>query len=107
MLLLARSLKLGYVASLLAALIFSFSEFRLGVSGYVHLITIQWIPFVLFFNHKYFDEGRKVFLYWASLFYLVQVTASAYYGIFFSIILLLFVGILFNQQKKLNLEKLH
>ena len=106
MLLLARSLKLGYVASLLAALIFSFSEFRLGVSGYVHLITIQWIPFVLFFVHKYFDEGRKVFLYWASLFYLVQVTASAYYGIFFSIILFLFVGILFNQQKKIKFRKI-
>ena len=98
MLLLARSLKLDYVASLLAALIFAFSESRHGFSGYAHLSTIQWMPFGLFFIHKYFDGGRQIFLYWASFFYLIQITASAYHGIFFSIILLFFVCVLVCQK---------
>jgi len=106
MLLLARSLKLDYAASFLAALIFAFSESRLGVSGYIHILTIQWIPFTLFFVHKYFDKGRRVFLYWAALFYLIQITASAYHGIFFSIILLLFVLILFRQQDNFRFKTL-
>ena len=98
MLLLARSLKLDYVASLLAALIFAFSESRHGFSSYAHLLTIQWMPFGLFFIHKYFDGGRQIFLYWASFFYLIQITASAYHGIFFSIILLLVVCVLVCQK---------
>ena len=106
MLLLARSLKLDYAASFLAALIFAFSESRLGSSGYIHILTIQWIPFTLLFVHKYFDRGRKVFLYWAALFYLIQITASAYQGIFFSIILLLFVLILFRQQDNFRFKTL-
>ena len=105
MLLLARSLKLDYAASFLAALIFAFSESRHGASGYIHLLTIQWMPFTLFFVHKYFDKGRSVFLYWAALFYLIQITASAYHGIFFSIILLSFVLILFRHQDSFRLKK--
>ena len=105
MLLLARSLKLDYAASFLAALVFAFSESRHGVSSYIHLLTIQWMPFTLLFVHKYFDEGRRVFLYWASIFYLMQITASAYHGIFFSMILLLFVCILVFQQDNFRLEK--
>ena len=105
MLLLARSLKLDYAASFLAALIFAFSESRHGVSGYIHLLTIQWMPFTLLFVHKYFDKGRRAFLYWASIFYLMQITASAYHGIFFSMILLLFVCILVFQQDNFRLEK--
>ena len=105
MLLLARSLKLDYAASFLAALVFAFSESRYGVSGYIHLLTIQWMPFTLLFVHKYFDEGRRVFLYWASIFYLMQIMASAYHGIFFSIVLLLFVLILFLSQDNFGFKK--
>ena len=105
MLLLARHLKLGYAASFLATLVFSFSESRHGVSGYIHLLTIQWMPFTLLFVHKYFDEGRRVFLYWASIFYLMQIMASAYHGIFFSMILLLFVCVLVFQQDNFRFKK--
>ena len=105
MLLLARSLKLDYAASILAALVFSFSESRHGVSSYIDASTIQWMPFTLLFVHKYFDEGRRVFLYWASIFYLIQITASAYHGIFFSMILLLFVCILVFQQDDFRFGK--
>ena len=105
MLLLARSLKLDYAASFLAALVFAFSESRHGVSSYIHLVTIQWMPFTLLFVHKYFDERKRVFLYWASVFYLMQITASAYHGIFFSMILLLFVCILVFQQDDFRFGK--
>jgi hypothetical protein len=106
MFLLARSLKLDYAASFLAALIFAFSESRHGVSAYIHLVTIQWMPFTLVFIHKYFDEGRRIFLSWAAFFYLIQITASAYHGIFFSIILLMAIFILFFQQNNFKFKKL-
>ena len=106
MLLLARSLKLDHTASFLAAFIFAFSESRHGVSAYIHLLTIQWVPFALVFIHKYFDKGRRIFLYWAALFYLIQITASAYHCIFFSIILLMVIFILFFQQNNFKLKKL-
>ena len=83
MLFLARSLKLDYIASFLAAMIFAFSEARYGASGYIHLLTIQWMPFTLLFIHKYFNNGKRVFLYGAFLFYLIQITASAYHAILF------------------------
>ena len=63
------------------------------------------MPFTLLFVHKYFDEGRRVFLYWASIFYLMQIMASAYHGIFFSMILLLFVCVLVFQQDNFRFEK--
>ena len=105
MLVLARSLKIDYAASFLAAMIFAFSEPRHGVSSYIHLSIIQWMPFTLVFVHKYFDKGRKIFLYWAAFFFLIQITASAYQGIFFSIILLMAVFILFFQQSDFKLKK--
>ena len=106
MVLLARNLRLDYVASFLAAFIFSFSAPRFNVSHYLHLITIQWMPFVLFFVHKYFDKGKRIYIYWAALFYLMQITASAYHGIFFSMLLLLFVVILFFQQNNFTFKKI-
>ena len=105
MLLLARRLKLDRAAALLAAMIFTFSESRYGFSISLPLNVVQWMPFTLLCVHKYFDEGRRIFLYWASLFYLMQVTASAYHGIFFSMILLLFVCILVYQQDNLKFKK--
>ncbi|SVB32288.1 uncharacterized protein METZ01_LOCUS185142, partial [marine metagenome] len=105
MLLLARRLKLDRAAALLAAMIFTFSESRYGFSATITLTQVQWMPFTLLCVHKYFDEGRVIFLYWASLFYLMQVTASAYHGIFFSMILLLFVCVLVYQQDNLKFKK--
>ena len=105
MLLLARRLRLDRAAALLAAMIFTFSESRYGFSATITLTQVQWMPFTLLCVHKYFDEGRRIFLYWASLFYLMQVTASAYHGIFFSMILLLFVCVLVYQQDNLKFKK--
>jgi hypothetical protein len=98
MFLLARQLKLDHAAALLAAIIFTFSESRYGISAYANLLVTQWMPFTLLFVHKYFDESKRVFLYWASLFYLMQITATVYHGIFFSVILLPFICILIYQQ---------
>ena len=91
MLLLARNLKLDRIASILAAIIFTFSESRYSIHNSITLMMIQWMPFILLFIHKYFSEQRRAFLYVAALFYLMQITASGYHGIFFSIILIVFI----------------
>ncbi len=105
MFLLARRLKLDIACAIVASLIFAFSEFRLYVSGHLTLLTMQWMPFTFLFIHKYFDEGKKAHLYWAALFFSLQITASAHYAIFFSIIVLTFVCILCFQQKFWSWQK--
>jgi hypothetical protein len=105
MFILARRLKLDIACAIVASLIFAFSEFRLYVSGHLTLLTMQWMPFTFLFIHKYFDEGKKAHLYWAALFFCLQITASAHYAIFFSIIVLAFVGILCFQQKIWSWQK--
>lgn len=99
MFLLARSLKLDVPAAIVASLVFSFSEFRLYIHSYLNLTSMQWMPLTLLFIHNYIEQGKKAHLYWASLFFSLQITASAHHGIFFSIIVLAFAAILCFQQK--------
>jgi len=66
---------------------------------------MQWMPFTLLFVHKYFDEGKRFSLYWASLFYVIQITASEHHAIFFSILILLFAFILGSQRGSLRSKK--
>lgn len=99
MFLLARRLRLDVPSAVAASLIFSFSEFRLFLSGHLSLMTMQWMPFTLLFIHKYIEEVKKASLYWAALFYVLQITASAHYAIFFSFMVLAFSVVLFLQQQ--------
>ncbi len=106
MFVLARRLKLDIPSAIAASFIFSFSEFRLYFTSHLSLLTMQWMPFTLLFIHKYIDEGRKTHLYWAALFFCMQITASAHYAIFFSIIVLAFAGVLCLQQQITSWKKL-
>jgi len=101
MYLLSRQLNFDTVPSILAAFIFSFSEFRIGIYTYGHFVTMQWMPFTLLYIHKYFD-GKKCFnLYVAAIFYALQTMASAHYFILFSLFLLVFIVILGFQNNAL------
>ncbi len=102
MFILARRFQLDVASAFAASLIFAFSEFRLYFTSHITLLTMQWMPFTFLFVHKYFEEGKKTALYWASLFYVLQITASAHYAIFFTIILLAFVATLSFQQNPLS-----
>ena len=99
MYLLARQLGLDILASILASLIFSFSEYRSGTFIYGHYAAMQWMPFTLLFIHKYFDQKKRGHLYLAALFFGLQATASATYFILFSLFLLAFLIILCVQNK--------
>jgi len=101
MFLLARQLRISVFASILASFIFSFSEYRYAVVTYGHFATMQWMPFTLLFAHKYFDQKKRCHLYWAALFFGLQVTASGYYFILFSLFVAVFVIILCNQNNML------
>jgi hypothetical protein len=103
---LARRLQLDIPSAIVASLIFSFSEYRLYFSSHLSLVTMQWMPLTFLVIHKYIDEGKKADLYWASLFYGLQITASAHYAILFSIILIAFVTIHYFQQKKWSWNKI-
>lgn len=106
MFLLARRLQLDIPSAIFASLVFSFSEFRLYFSGHLSLLTMQWMPFTFLFVHKYIDEGKKANLFWAALFYSLQIMASAHHAILFSIILLAFVTIIYSQQQLWSWKKI-
>jgi len=101
MYLLARQLRISIFASILAAFIFSFSGYRYSIITYGHFAAMQWMPFTLLFAHKYFDQKRPCHLYWAALFFGLQVTASAHYFILFSLFVSTFVVILCIQNNVL------
>jgi hypothetical protein len=96
MLLLSRQLKLGVLASIIASLVFAFSEYRL-LSSYANLAAMQWMPFTLLYIHKYFNEKRARHLYCAAIFFGLQTTACETYLILFSIIAMVFILILCHQ----------
>ena len=101
MYLLSRQLNFDAVPSILAAFIFSFSEYRIGTYIYGHFATMQWMPFTLLYIHKYFDEKKCFNLYVAAIFYALQTTASAHYFVLFSLFLLVFIAILGFQNNAL------
>jgi hypothetical protein len=93
MFLLARNLGLNAWGALGASLIFAFNGYRYGISPYAHQSTMQWMPFTLIFINKYFENNIRSNLYWAAVFYCLQITASAVYFILFSNFLFFFVFI--------------
>ncbi|KMP12730.1 hypothetical protein UR09_00095 [Candidatus Nitromaritima sp. SCGC AAA799-A02] len=107
MFLLARQLGLDAVASVLAAIIFAFSDYREAISSYGHLVAMQWMPFTLLFIHKYFDHKRSIYLYWAALFFGLQTTACETYFILFSLVVLIFVIILGVQNNAFRLRSFY
>jgi hypothetical protein len=104
---LARRLQLDMPSAIVASLIFTFSEFRLYFSSHLTLLAMQWMPLTFLSIHKYIDEGKKVNLYWASLFFCLQILASAHYAILFSLILLVFITIIGSQQNFWSWKKIY
>ena len=101
MYLLSRQLNFDTVPSILAAFIFSFSEYRIGTYTYGHFPIMQWMPFTLLYIHKYFDQKKCFNLYVAAIFYALQATASAHYFVLFSLFLLVFIAIIAFQNNAL------
>ena len=73
------------VPAVLAGILFSFSSFRFAYLGNIQIITAMWIPLVILYIHKFFETHKYSYIAFASLFFVLNAGACAYYMIFVSI----------------------
>jgi len=76
-------------ASIVAGILFAFCTIRFGVQ--FHLLTVQWIPFMLLFLDKYLCEQRTRDLALATFFFIWSVFMSWHIAVFAAIIGVLYV----------------
>ena len=84
MYLLVRELTGSAVAAFVAGLMFAFAPYRVPQSGHLHVLSSQWMPFVLFGLRRYFNSRRRFPLVGAALALVLQCLSSGYYLLFFS-----------------------
>lgn len=92
MFLLCRSASASIAASLAGATIFAFTEYRLNMIGYLHHLSMQWIPFCFLHLIRYFQCGGKRHAWLFSLFYVLNACSSEHYFIFGNFFFALFLA---------------
>lgn len=93
------------IGSLVGALIFTFSAYRLTALslGQMDLLSTNWIGFTLFFIFKFFDSPKKIKnIFFSALFF----SLNGYMDYRTFIIFGLFVGILFSVKNITNFKTL-
>lgn len=93
MFLLCRSTSASIAASLAGAAIFAFTEYRLNLIGYLHHLSMEWIPFCFLHLFRYFQGGGKRHAWLFSLFYFLNACSSEHYFIFGNFFFALFLAV--------------
>lgn len=76
-------------AAFIAGIFFAFYGYRMAIQ--LHLLAMQWIPFMLLFLEKFFHSMKFRDIGLASVFFILSVLSSWYVGIFTTIIGVLFI----------------
>ena len=69
-------------ASFISALFFAFSYPRIAQIGHLPFLSSQWVPLVILYTLKFFDEGKTRSLLAAYIFYALATASSIYFGVF-------------------------
>ncbi len=87
---LAHRLSGSAAAALVAGLGFGFSSFRFDQMGHLQILTAHFMPFVLYFLHRWNDKPTwgRAFFFW--LFWLSQTLSCGYHALFISMAVGLF-----------------
>jgi hypothetical protein len=80
MYLLARRLVGSRPAAAAAGLIFAFFPYNFSHIMHLELLFYGWIPFVLLFLHRLFDQPTRRNVFGAGFFFVLQVACCAYYA---------------------------
>ncbi|MEW6323552.1 MAG: hypothetical protein AB1635_20975 [Acidobacteriota bacterium] len=89
--LLARRAGVGPLGAVLAGIVFLAAPPRFMRLGQLHLTTIQWVPFGLYFLHGYLDTGRARDLRLALWTFTLQAVTSGHGTIFLGVSMLALV----------------
>ncbi len=82
-----KSFKINRFAALIGTLIFSFYPWVLKMSslGRFHMQGIMWLPVIVWANCKFWQTGKKKYLFMLSFFWLWTFLISLYLGIFLAV----------------------
>jgi hypothetical protein len=92
MFLLGRELTGSVSAGFVAGLAFAFAPYRIANVPHLQVLSSAWMPFVLFGLHRHFATGRTLPLAGAALAWLTQNLSCGYYLLFFTPIVVCYIG---------------
>ncbi|MFP5223171.1 MAG: hypothetical protein ACLGSA_12850 [Acidobacteriota bacterium] len=98
MFLLCRSASASFAASLAGAAIYAFTEYRLNLIGYLHHLSMEWIPFCLLYLMRYFQDGGKRNAWLFALFYVLNAGSSEHSFIFGNFFLAVFLAVFLSRK---------
>ncbi len=82
--LLVRALTGSARAAFVAGLLYAFAPYRTGQFSHVQVLSSQWMPFALYFFHRYFDRRSSWALAGAALALVLQNWSCLYYLLYFT-----------------------
>ena len=82
--LLVRDLTGSAGAAFLAGLLFAFAPYRWSQASHLQVLSAQWMPFVLYGLHRYFESGRRWPLAGATAALVLQNLSCGYYMLYFA-----------------------
>jgi len=74
-------------AAVLAGIMFSFFPYNFAHIWHLELLYYAWIPFCLYFLHRYFERPKWPDLFGAGAMFVLQALSCAYYGLYLGIVL--------------------
>jgi hypothetical protein len=69
-------------AAFFTGLAFAFAPYRAGQLAHIQVLTSQWMPAMLLAMHAYMDDGRRRWLVWFGVAWLLQALSNGYYLLF-------------------------
>jgi len=77
-------------AGILSGIIFAFSHFRFAQIAHLQILTMEWMPFIFLYLHKFFDTHKWKNLFLFIFFFILQSWSSCYYSLFLPIFVAFF-----------------
>jgi hypothetical protein len=71
-------------AAFLAGLLCAFAPYRFAQASHLQVLSVQWMPFVLYGFRRYFDTGRRRALAGGGAALVAQNLSSGYYLLYFA-----------------------
>lgn len=78
-------------SAIIAALIFAFCPFRFSHLSQLQVLTIQWLPLIFLYLHKYMAGARYRHLILFMIFYILQALSCGYYILFTTFFMVIFL----------------
>ncbi len=86
-----RTLTHNPAAAFVAGLAFAFAPYRMAQLSHLQVLSVQWMPLVLYAYRRHFDTGRRAPLIWGSVAFVIQNLSCGYYLLFFAPFVALYV----------------